>query len=791
MLLSMKWLKDYIPLEVSPKEFADGMTMSGSKVEGYSYEGDGISRIVVGKVLEITNHPNADKLVICKVDVGENRPLQIVTGAKNVVEGALVPVCLDGATLPGGKVIHTGELRGVLSEGMLCSLGELGLTKYDFPYAIEDGIFLIQEDCKVGEGIREAIGLNDICIDFEITSNRPDCLSVIGLAREAAAWFGKPFNLKKPSVNGSGDDIHSYLKGARIEATELCSRYMAKVVKNVKIEPSPHWMRERLRASGVRPINNLVDITNYVMLSYGQPMHAFDLECLEGKEIKVRTTHGAESIITLGGEEKNLPDGTLVIADCKKPVGIAGVMGGKGSGITEKTQTVVLESACFDGTAVRLSSKAVGLRTESSSRFEKGLNPNICEDPLMYACELVEKLGAGEVVDGIIDVKPRDVEPVSVSFSPDWVRAFLGADISDKQMIESLQKLEFTIKGSEVIVPSFRIDIHHKADIAEEIARMIGYDKIPVSNLKGMASAKKTPIQIFQEESRDLLRGFGLSEIIPMSFLGSKAFDMLGFSNEDKRRNALHIKNPFGDDSSLMRTTPYFHMLQTLCRNYNNRNEKAWLYELGRVYSQLKDGSPLEEERLAFGLYGGECDFFTLKGILETYRKHMRIENWTVEAFEEMPFHPGRAAALKIDGEVVGVFGEVHPTVAEKFGASGIRLYMGDFSVETLMKHQNLDITYRQLPKYPASHRDLSLVCPQDLPAASLMDAIKKGVGALLEDLTLFDIYCGEQIASGQKSLSFAVRMRADDHTLTDAEADEAIKKALNSAKKLGAILRQ
>ena len=480
MNLSMKWLSDYVTIDssITPKQFSEDLTMSGSKVEGYEIEGSEITNVVVGKVLSIEKHPDADKLVVCQIDVGKEAPIQIVTGATNVVVGALVPVCLDGSTLPGGKKIKKGKLRGVLSQGMMCSLGELGLTANDFPYAIEDGIFLIEEDCQVGQDIQSAIGLNDTSVEFEITSNRPDCLSVIGLARETAATYHIPLNVKYPEVKGCGDDVHNYLS-VDVQNPELCPRYTAKVVKNVKIGPSPKWMRERLRASGVRPINNLVDITNYVMLEYGQPMHAFDLKYVSGNKIVVRNAHAGETMMTLDGVDRTFTEDMLVIADAEKAVAVAGVMGGEFSGIMDDTQTVVFESANFKGSSVRITAKKLGMRTDASSRYEKGISADSTMECILRACELVELLGAGEVVDGVIDVDHSDKAPKTVPFTPDWINKFLGVSISREEMVDTLTMLGFTVEGDVITVPSFRIDIEHKADIAEEIARIYGYNKIP------------------------------------------------------------------------------------------------------------------------------------------------------------------------------------------------------------------------------------------------------------------------------------------------------------------------
>ena len=583
MNLSMRWLKDYVDYTGTPKEFSDAMTMSGSKVEGYARENDEISNVVVGKVLSVEKHPDADKLVVCQIDVGKDEPIQIVTGASNVVPGALVPCALDGSTLPNGVKIKKGKLRGVLSQGMMCSLGELNLTVHDFPYAIEDGIFLIEEECKPGDDVCDAIGLNDTCVEFEITSNRPDCLSVIGLAREASATFNLPANIKAPVVKGAGDDVKNYLS-VTVQNKDLCYRYSAKVVKNVKIGPSPRWMRERLRASGVRPINNLVDITNYVMLEYGQPMHAFDLKYVKGNQIVVRNAKAGEMITTLDGVERPLNESMLVIADEEKPSAVAGVMGGEYSGINDDTNTVVFESACFHGANVRRTAKAIGLRTESSSRFEKGLDPEGTMDALLRACELIEMLGCGEVVDGVIDEKGNMQPAPRVPFAPDGINRFLGTDISEGRMREILLSLGFTFDGNEVVSPSYRIDIHNKADIAEEVARIYGYDKIPVSQLRGSSEGSLSPSQKYQRTIEQTMLALGCYEVMTFSFVSPKEYDRMNLPVDSKLRESVKILNPLGEDTSVMRTSVLPSMLEVIKTNYNNRNPQGAFYEIGNEY---------------------------------------------------------------------------------------------------------------------------------------------------------------------------------------------------------------
>ena len=790
MNLSMKWLNDYVKIDCNPHEFAAAMTMSGSKVEGYEVEGEGVSNVVVGKILSVEKHPDADKLVVCQLDVGKGDSIQIVTGADNVFAGAVVPVALDGSTLPGGVKIKKGKLRGVESNGMLCSLNELGLTVHDFPYAIEDGIFIIEEDCEIGEDIHTAIGLNDISVEFEITSNRPDCLSVTGLAREAAATFNKPFRLPKPQVKGSGDNIENYLK-VTVENNELCRRYSARVVKNVKIGPSPRWMRERLRASGVRPINNLVDITNYVMLEYGQPMHAFDLKYVSGGQIVVRNAKMGETIETLDGTVHELSPEMLVICDAEKPAAVAGVMGGEYSGIMEDTQTVVFESASFKGASVRTTAKKIGLRTESSSRFEKGLDPALCEDALARACELVEQLGCGEVVDGIIDVWGSRNTPAVVKLEPEWVNRFLGIELPREQMVSILEKLDFTVEGDDVTAPPFRIDIESKADIAEEIARFYGYDKIPVTAIRGTAQGHLTPEQQFGRKAVRAMLGMGCNEIQTYSFISPKYYDKIDLPADSALRRSVEILNPLGEDTSVMRTTILPSMLETLARNYNNRLPKAYLFETGAEYiPTAPEQLPEEKKVLSIGLYGPNTDFYTLKGMVETLLSTLRIAEVDVVPCKEEPtFHPGRCAKIVRDGEEYGIFGEVHPKVLENYGI-GTKAYVARMDLGLLFTAVLPEQSYKPLPKFPAAARDLSVVCDEETPMMEVEKAIQKAVGKSLEDVTLFDVYRGEQVPAGKKSLSFAITMRSFERTLTDEEADNAVRRVLKALDAMGITLR-
>ena len=790
MNLSMKWLSDYVDIDVTPREFSEAMTMSGSKVEGYEIEGSEISKVVTGKVLSIEKHPDADKLVVCQMDVGREDSIQIVTGATNLFVGAVVPVCLDGATLPGGKKIKKGKLRGVVSEGMMCSLGELGLTVNDFPGAVEDGIFILQEPCGLGLDIREVLGLNDTCVEFEITSNRPDCLSVVGLAREAAATFHVPLKLKEPVVQGSGGNIHDELK-VEVQNTELCFRYVAKLVKNVTIKPSPRWMRERLRASGVRPINNLVDITNYVMLEYGQPMHAFDLRYVAGNSICVRSAKNGEKITTLEGAEHELTDRMLVIADAEKPIAVAGIMGGEYSGIMDDTATVVFESASFQGSSVRTTAKALGIRTESSARFEKGLDPRNCYEAILRACELVELLGAGEVVDGIIDEAHFNAEPKRVKLEPEWTNRFLGINVTRDYMVEVLESLSFQVEGDDIIVPSFRIDIEHKADIAEEIARIYGYNNIPTTVIRGVAEASLTPEQKFETSIGSTMLALGCSEVATYSFISPKYYDKLGLPQDSVLRRSVKISNPLGEDTSVMRTTTLPSMLEVLSRNYNNRNPKAWMYELGKVYlPKGEEELPDENNKLTIGLYGGNADFYTLKGMVETLLDRLNVTGWDIAVSPDViPFHSGRCATISKDGVELGVLGEVHPVTLETYGI-GTKAYLACFDFAALYEGQSEEKSYHPLPKFPASNRDRSVVCDEDLPVIEIEKTIRQSVGKILEQVEFFDIFRGDQIGKHKKSVSYSIVLRAQDRTLNDEEADNAIKKVLKNLEKIGVTLR-
>ncbi len=794
MDLSKRWLQDYVDLEVDDHDFAEAITLSGSKVESYRYEGQELSNVVVGRVEEIVHHDNADTLWVCQINVGKEENIQIVTSAQNLSVGDYVPVALHKSTVAGGYQITKGKMRGVVSEGMMCSVAELGLTVHDFPYAIEDGIFILGDDCKkeLGLDICEAIGLTDTITEFEITSNRPDCLSVIGLAREAAATYDLPLHVEEPVVAAGEGDVKDYLK-VSIDVPETCYRYVGAVVKNVRVKESPLWMRERLRASGVRPINNIVDITNFVMLEYGQPMHAFDLRFLEGNHVIVRNAKAGESITTLDGEERALNENIMVIADEKKPVAVAGVMGGEYSGIMDDTETIVFESACFNGPSVRRAAKALGMRTEASARFEKELNPDDCDTCLNRALQLVQMLDAGDVINGTVDVYANPKQKVTLPFMPEWTNKFIGIDLSADEQKAILEKIGFTVEDGIITAPSFRIDIESQADISEEIARFYGYNKIPNSEMHGVAKASLTDRQKFNRLVEVTSRAVGLSEIQTFSFISPKSYDKICLAADSVLRNSIVISNPLGEDTSVMRTTSIPSMLEVLSRNYNNRNEKAYLYELSTVYvpHATLEELPDENQQLIYGLYGNKATYFTLKGMVEKLLAEVGIKDYDVTPVKDNPtFHPGRTASILVDGKEVCLLGEIHPAVLSNYGI-GTRAYIATFDMEYLYEKADLAKVYKHLPKYPATSRDLAFIMDKDQPVLAVEKAIKNAVkGGILEKIDLFDVYEGEQVGAGKKSVAFSLRFRAADRTLTDEECTAAVEKAIAAAAKLGAELR-
>ena len=791
MLLSRNWLKEFTDTtEIADRDFCEAMTMSGSKVESYECEADKIDRVVVGKVLSIEKHPDADKLVVCQIDVG-SETIQIVTGAKNLTVGDLVPVALDNSKLPTGVTIKKGKLRGVPSNGMMCSLAELNLTLNDFPYAIEDGIFVLQEDCKPGDNVKDVLHLDDTVVDFEITPNRPDCLSVIGLAREAAATFNKPLNLHTPVVNDDNNgDINAMLK-TEVQDAKLCPRYMNRIVTDVKIEPSPLWLRERLRANGVRPINNIVDITNYVMLEYGQPMHAFDYRFVKGGKITVRRAKSGESITTLDGIERALNENMLIIANEESPIAVAGVMGGEYSGILDDTTTIVFESANFFGPSVRNTSRALALRTDASSKYEKGLDPQNCKPALDRACELIQQLHAGKVVNGEIDVDNSNFEPTKIKLDADWINRFLGIEVSKAEMIATLEKLEFTVDDDVITVPSFRSDVEHKADIAEEIARFYGYDKIETTNLKGSAVARLTTEQIAENNVNNALLACGYSEVTTFSFISPKFYDKMLVPADSPLRNSLKIRNPLGGDTSVMRTFSLPSMMNVLATNYASRNMSAKLYEISTEYHPKGDDElPDEPKKIVIGAYGEGYDYYDLKGAVEELLCALDVRSYDIEPDSDIPwYHPGRCAKIYLGKDELGTLGEIHPSVVKNYGI-GTKVYAASLDLNTIIKHANSEKTYHKMPRFPATTRDLALTCDRTLPVINIEKAIRTAVPKLLESVKLFDVYTGEQIAEDQKSVAYNVTLRAADRTLTDEETDNAVRKILKALEKIGVSLR-
>ena len=792
MDLSLRWLADYVETGVTPKQFCDAMTMSGSKVECYNEEADYISNVVVGKILKIEKHPDADKLQICQLDIGKEEPIQIVTAAQNVYEGMMVPAALDNSTLAGGVKIKKGKLRGVPSNGMMCSVAELGVTVHDFPYAIEDGIMDIKEDCKPGDDIRTALGINDVCVEFEITSNRPDCLSVLGLAREAAATFGKELHMPEVKIENETGDINELLS-VEVKNPTLCRRYVARMIKNIKVGPSPRWMRERLRASGVRPINNLVDITNFVMLEYGQPMHAFDYKYLAGNKIVVLNAEEGESITTLDGVERKLSPEMLCICDAEKPSCVAGVMGGEYSGIQDDTNMVVFESASFLGSSVRTTAKKLGMRTESSGRFEKNLDSRMCMEAVNRACQLVEMLGAGEVIGGYIDIDNEGDKAYTVDFCPEWTNKFLGIDLPAEKMVEILEKIGYKVENGVITVPSFRSgDTLHKADIAEEIARFYGYDVIPNTAVQGASQGALTLRQQFEKKLSRLLMANGCYEAQTYSFISPKYYDKINLPEDSELRRSVVITNPLGEDTSVMRTTCVPSMLEVMARNYNNRNIAGRFFELGTIYLPKESADILPEERgvAVIGSYGEKEDFFAMKGIILEALDKLGVYGVEFTANKENPtFHRGRCADISIGDKKIGVIGEIAPAVLDNYGI-GTRAYVATLDIADIFDARIVEKKFKPTPKFPASTRDLAIICDDELPAASLEKAIRAGAGKLLEKVELFDVYKGSSIAEGKKSVAYTMTLRAADRTLTVEECDRAVNKVLKELANIGAELR-
>ncbi len=798
MNVTKGWLADFVELKESAAEIAKDMTMSGSKVETYSCWNDHIERVVVGHLLEVTDHPDSDHLKVCQVDVGEDEPIQIITGAQNIKVGDYVPAALDNSLLPNGVKIKKGKLRGLPSNGMLCSLGELNLTVGNFPECIEDGIMILPEPCKPGTPIDEALGLNDPMIEFEITPNRPDCLSVIGLARETAATYGRPFNKHTPVfTEDPSDQIENYLS-VTVEEPVACPRYSARVVKNIKIGPSPLWLRNRLYAVGVRPINNVVDITNYVMLEYGQPMHAFDYRQIRGKEIHVKMAGEGEKFVTLDEQERTLNASMLTIADKEGTIAVAGIMGGLNSEIENDTTTIVFESANFDGVTIRKASRALGLRTDASSRYEKGLDPVLVEGALNRACELAEQLAGGTVVAGVLDVN-NDTRPArTIPFRPDHVNAFLGTDIEASFMKESLLALEFGVDDSkepwQVRIPSFRDDVEGEADLAEEVVRLYGYDNIPTT-LVHMATTQGmlTPAQSLQKTMNDALLAAGYYEICTYSFISPKIYDKLLLPADSTFRKSVTISNPLGEDTSVMRTTAMGSMLSTLATNYNNRNLTARLFEPATTYTYTgEDTLPYEQVEYVLGCYGKDESFYTLKGAVEQVLTAAGIPAKDVEFApkKDCPsLHPGKTASILYQGEVIGFMGEVHPLLPAQFDLPE-QVWIANLYFEKILASEKPAKEYHASPRFPATTRDLAFVCAKSVTVGSMEKVMREKGGNILESVALFDIYEGKQIAEGMKSVAFNLTFRAADRTLSDEEIDAKVKKMVTAITELGATLR-
>ncbi len=806
MNTALSWIKAYVPdLDCTAQEYTDAMTLTGTKVEGYERLDKNLEKIVVGQIEKIEKHPDADKLIICQVNIG-NETIQIVTGAPNVKEGDKVPVVLDGGKVAGGHDggplpedgirIKKGKLRGVESCGMMCSIEELGSDRNMYPDAPENGIYILPEDTEVGADAVEVLGLHDVVFEYEITSNRVDCYSVIGIAREAAATFRKPFCPPVVKETGNQEDVHDYLQ-VEVEDQDLCPRYCARMVKNIKLAPSPEWMQRRLAASGIRPINNLVDITNYVMEEYGQPMHAYDYDLLAGHKIVVKRAKDGDTFQTLDGQERKLDSQVLMICDGEREVGIAGIMGGENSKITDDVKTMVFESACFDGTNIRLSAKRVGLRTDASGKFEKGLDPNNAKEAIDRACQLIEELGAGEVVGGIVDVYPEVRTEKRVPFDAEKINQLLGTDIPEEDMIRYFETLElkYDRDKKEVVVPTFRQDLVRMADLAEEVARFFGYDNIPTSLPSGEATTGKLSEKLRVEElARKIAEFGGFSQSMTYSFESPKVFDKLLIPADDKLRMAVQISNPLGEDFSIMRTVPLNGMLTSLSTNYNRRNKDVRLYELANIY--LPKALPLtelpdERMQMVFGMYGKDCDFFVMKGVVEEFfeKAGMRKKTHYNPECAHPYLHPGRKADIVYDGTVVGYLGEIHPDVADNYRI-GEKVYVAVLDMPAVEKFVDFDRKYTGIAKYPAVTRDISMVVPKKIMVGQIEDVIEQRGGKILESYELFDIYEGAQIMAGHKSVAYSITFRAADHTLEDKEVGSVMEKILHGLKELGIELR-
>ena len=797
MDIPMSWLKEYANVTTDIKNFIEDITMTGSKVEGYTTMGGDIENVVTGKIKKIVKHPDADKLVITTVDIGKSTDLTIVTGATNLKEGDYVPVALDNSKLAGGVKIHSGNLRGVTSEGMLCSIQELGFDLHDFPEACENGIYVFPEAVELGKNVVDVLDLKDDVVEFEITSNRPDCFSVLGIAREAAATYQIPFQYPEITVQEKAGENASDYVSVEIKNPELCPRYAARVVKNVKIEPSPRWLRKKLRAAGIRPINNIVDITNYVMIEMGQPMHAFDIDCIAERKIIVRNAKDGEQITTLDGNVRNLDSSMLVISDPQKAVAIAGVMGGENSKISENAEAILFESATFHGSNIRVTAKKLGLRTDASSKYEKGLDPNMAWDAVNRAAQLVEMLGAGEVVKGVVDCYPNKREKWTLNYSPEKINQLLGTDISEEQMQTIFEHigLEVNRQNHSVTVPTFRPDLEAQADLAEEVARFYGYDKIETTLPSGEATTGKLSFKLrIEAVARDVAEYCGFSQGMVYSFESPKVFDKLLLPKDSNLRKAVTIANPLGEDFSIMRTISLNGMLTSLATNYNRRNKDVRLYELGNIY--LPKELPLSElpdERMQFtlGMYG-EGDFFTMKGVIEEFLQQTGMDKKPeYNPNAEKPFlHPGRQAEICYDHKVIGYFGEVHPTVAANYSIKE-RVYVAVIDMPLIVEMASFDRKYTGIAKFPAVTRDLSMVCPKQILAGDIEKIIESKGGSYLESYRLFDIYEGNQIKLGYKSMAYSITFRAADRTLDDEAVNEPLNRIIQALEAKGIELRK
>lgn len=806
MNTALSWIKAYVPeLECTDQEYCDAMTLTGTKVEGFERADRNLEKIVVGQIDSIEKHPDADKLIVCQVNIG-SEVIQIVTGAPNVKTGDKIPVVLDGGRVAGGHdggplpengvPIKAGKLRGIPSNGMMCSIEELGSTKDMYPEAPEDGVYIFEPDAEVGADAIELLGLRDTVFEYEITSNRVDCYSVLGIAREAAMTFHKPFVPPVVKETGNGEDVNSYVS-VEVKDTDLCSRYCARVCKNVKIGPSPKWMQRRLAASGIRPINNLVDITNYVMEEYGQPMHAFDLDTIAGNKIIVRRAGEGEQFQTLDGQMRTMDSEVLMICDAEKAVGIAGIMGGENSKITDNVHTVLFEAATFNGPNIRKSAKRLGLRTDASGKFEKGLDPRNAEAAINRACQLMEELGCGEVVGGMVDVKEPLKELRRIAFEPERINKLLGTNVSEEEMLSifKAEELVYDEAAGELIIPSFRQDLEGFADIAEEVARFYGYDKIPTTLPSGAATAGKLSYKMrIEQKARDIAEYCGFSQGMCYSFESPKVFDKLLLPEDDVLRQTVTISNPLGEDFSVMRTLPLNGMLTSLATNYNRRNKNVKLYELGNVY--LPKALPLTElpdERMQFTLgFYGDGDFFTLKGVIEEFFECIGMKKkaeYDPEAGK--PFlHPGRQALIRYDGVTVGYLGEVHPEVLDNYGI-GAKAYVAVLDMPNVLPFTTFDRKYEGIARFPAVSRDISMVVPKNVLAGQIEKVIAQRGGKILEGYSLFDIYEGSQIKEGYKSMAYSITFRAKDRTLEENDISAAMKKILNGLEQLGIELRQ